>query len=59
MWRPGRGCRNRIGTLAPGSYADLIVVDRNPLTCPLDTLPATSVLRTVVGGEVVHDHGTM
>ncbi|HLY37858.1 MAG TPA: amidohydrolase family protein [Candidatus Binatia bacterium] len=44
-----------IGTLAPGSHADLIVVDRDPLTCPLDDLAATRVLRTVVGGQTVYD----
>jgi len=48
-----------IGTLAPGSHADLIVVDRDPLTCPLDELPATRVLRTVVGGQTVYDAGTI
>jgi predicted amidohydrolase YtcJ len=42
-----------IGTLAPGSHADLIVVDRDPLECPLDDLPATRVLRTIVGGRTV------
>jgi len=44
-----------IGTLVPGSHADLIVVDRDPLTCPVDDLPATRVLRTVLGGRSVWD----
>jgi predicted amidohydrolase YtcJ len=48
-----------IGTLAPGNHADLIVVDRDPLTCPLDELPATRVLRTVVGGQTVYDAGAI
>jgi len=47
-----------IGTLAPGSHADLIVVDRDPLACPLDDLPATRVLRTVVGGRTVFEAGS-
>lgn len=46
-----------IGTLAPGSHADLIIVDRDPLTCPLDDLPTTRVLRTIVGGRTVFDAG--
>jgi len=46
-----------IGTLAPGSRADLIVVDRNPLECPLDTLAGTRVLRTVVDGRSVFEGG--
>jgi len=48
-----------VGTLAPGSHADLIVVDRDPLECPLETLAATRVLRTLVGGRVVWDAGAL
>jgi predicted amidohydrolase YtcJ len=48
-----------IGTLSPGSRADLIVVDRDPLSCPVGTLPATRVLRTVLGGRVVWDAGAL
>jgi predicted amidohydrolase YtcJ len=43
-----------IGTIEPGNYADLIVVDRDPLTSPLDELPATEVRATLLGGETVH-----
>jgi predicted amidohydrolase YtcJ len=39
-----------VGTLAPGAHADLIVVHRDPLTCALEDLPSTRVLRTVLGG---------
>ncbi len=46
-----------VGTLAPGSHADLVVVDRDPLTCPLDDLPDTKVLTTMLAGEAVHDVG--
>ncbi|QKZ17138.1 amidohydrolase family protein [Streptomyces chartreusis] len=35
-----------IGSLEPGSWADLVVVDRNPLACPVEDMPATEV-RTV------------
>jgi predicted amidohydrolase YtcJ len=48
-----------IGTLAAGNHADLIVVDRDPSTCANDDLPATRVLRTVVGGTTVHDDGAL
>jgi predicted amidohydrolase YtcJ len=44
-----------IGTLAPGSHADLIVVDRDPLECPLNDLPGPRVLSTVVGGRTVFE----
>jgi hypothetical protein len=48
-----------VGTLAAGSHADLIVVDRDPLECPLPELPGTRVLRTVLGGRVVWDAGAL
>ena len=46
-----------IGSLQPGNHADLIVVDRDPLRCACADLPGTRVLRTVLGGRVVHDSG--
>ncbi|MGC8643608.1 MAG: amidohydrolase [Isosphaeraceae bacterium] len=42
------------GTIEPGKLADLIVVDRDPLTCPDDQLAGTRVLRTIVGGKTVY-----
>jgi len=48
-----------VGTLAPSGHADLVVVDRDPLDCALDALSDTRVLRTVVGGSVVHDTGAL
>jgi len=44
-----------VGTLAPGSHADVVVVDRDPLACDLDALPDTTVLLTLLGGSPVHD----
>ena len=46
-----------IGTLAPGSHADLVVVDRDPLSCELDDLPHTRVQLTLLGGRPVHAAG--
>jgi predicted amidohydrolase YtcJ len=48
-----------LGTLTPGSHADLIIVDRDPLTCRLEELPGTRVLRTVLGGRTVWDTGAL
>ncbi|WP_156993607.1 amidohydrolase [Pseudonocardia acaciae] len=48
-----------IGTLEPGTHADLIVVDRDPLTCGNDELKDTSVNLTLVGGREVHNDGTV
>jgi predicted amidohydrolase YtcJ len=43
-----------LGMLQPGSWADVIAVDRDPLTCDLDALAATAVVRTWLGGRLVH-----
>ncbi|HEX7899753.1 MAG TPA: amidohydrolase [Planctomycetota bacterium] len=42
------------GSLEIGKLADFILVDRDPLTCPLDALPDTRVLGTFVGGREVY-----
>ena len=44
-----------IGALLPGCKADLAIVDRNPLTCSLEDLSRTQVLRTVLGGKDIFD----
>ncbi len=43
------------GTLEPGRFADLVVLDRDPLTVPENDLLATQVDLTVVGGNVVYE----
>ncbi|ADB51002.1 amidohydrolase [Conexibacter woesei] len=48
-----------VGTLAVGAWGDAIVLDRDPLTCPLDDLPGTTVELTLAGGRVVHDSGAV
>ena len=37
-----------------GKLADLIVLDRNPLTVPAEDIAKVQVLETVVGGAVVY-----
>lgn len=41
------------GSLEPGKYADLIMIDRDILHCPVDDVRSTKVLMTMVGGKVV------
>ena len=42
------------GSLEVGKFADLIVLDRNPLTIPAEDIAKTQVVETLVGGKVVH-----
>jgi predicted amidohydrolase YtcJ len=44
---------DQIGSLKAGKRADLIVVDRDLLTCPVDEIKDTRVLRTYVDGKLV------
>jgi len=41
------------GSIEPGKLADLILVDRDPLTCPDDRLAGTRVIWTMVAGRIV------
>ena len=43
------------GSLEVGKLGDLIVIDRDVLTCPVDEVKDTKVLLTVVGGKVVFE----
>lgn len=42
------------GSLEPGKFADLIVLDRNPLKIAPEEVSGTKVLLTVVGGKEVY-----
>lgn len=43
-----------LGTLSVGSMGDVVIVDRDPLNCPLEELATADVLMTIVGGKVVY-----
>jgi predicted amidohydrolase YtcJ len=43
------------GSLEVGKFADLIVLDRNPLQIPAEEIANIQVLETVVGGNVVYE----
>ena len=56
MWTSGAAAVldwPELGRLRAGNYADLVVVDRDPLTCELDDLPGVAVLSTVTAGRTV------
>jgi predicted amidohydrolase YtcJ len=48
----GRG--RRLGRLAPGFHADLVVLDRDPFDTPADELGTITVVATMVNGRWVH-----
>jgi predicted amidohydrolase YtcJ len=43
------------GTLKPGMLADLAVLSHDIFTVPMDALPGTTSVLTIVGGKIVHD----
>ena len=49
------GMEDEVGSLAVGKRADFVIVDRDPLTAPVEDLWKTRVLRTVIDGETVYE----
>jgi predicted amidohydrolase YtcJ len=49
------GEERRRGKLLPGFLADLVVLDRDPVSVSPDELPEVSVVATMVGGRWVHN----
>jgi predicted amidohydrolase YtcJ len=46
---------DQVGSLEEGKLADLIVVDKDLLKCPVDEVKDTQVLRTYLGGKLVYE----
>ena len=46
---------SNLGSLQPGKYADLVVLDRDYLTVPADQIKDIKPLMTMVGGKVVYE----
>lgn len=47
----------KLGTLEPGKLADMVVVDRDYLTCPEAEIAQIRAVRTIVGGKTVFEAG--
>jgi predicted amidohydrolase YtcJ len=48
------GLEGRLGALASGKLADLVVLDRDIFTCDPMSIAETQVEMTMIGGQVVH-----
>ena len=49
---------DKMGTLEPGKFADVIVLDTNILTCSQEELFNAGVDKTYLGGRIVYDKET-
>lgn len=52
------GTAAKLGQIAPGFLADLIVIDQNPFEVPAIDLHRTNVLMTYINGESVYDRAS-
>lgn len=48
------GCEDKLGSLEPGKWADLIVLDTDLLTCPETRIASAQVRQTYVAGRLVY-----
>lgn len=48
-----------LGSLAPGKYADLLVLDRDYFTVPADSIKDLKPVMTMVGGKIVYQKGKL
>jgi predicted amidohydrolase YtcJ len=49
-----RHAERTLGRLVPGALADLVVLDRDPTSCPVEEIDRIEVVATMLGGRWVH-----
>jgi predicted amidohydrolase YtcJ len=47
------GVEDKVGSIAPGKFADFAVLEEDPLTVPVERIRAVKVWGTVVGGKIL------
>jgi predicted amidohydrolase YtcJ len=58
-WFIGGGEDDKLGTLRPGSYGDLVVLNHDYFTVPDEQLKSLRSVMTVTNGAIVHDAGVL
>lgn len=60
IWNAYAGFEEDIkGSITPGKYADIIILDTNLLSCPDDKIPTTKVISTILNGKTVFQRLTL
>ncbi len=44
------------GTIAPGKVADFVILEKNPLTVPVDEIRTIRILETIKGGKTIYEN---
>jgi predicted amidohydrolase YtcJ len=50
------GREDRLGSLEPGKFADLVVLDRDYMAIPDEEFSEINALLTMVSGKIVYEH---
>ncbi len=51
------GEKSKVGSIEPGKYADLLVVDKDYMTIPEDQIGTIKPVMTVLEGKIVYQAG--
>jgi len=50
---------DEIGSIIPGNNADIVIIDQDPISCEIDEIKNTQVLRAIFDGRTVYDNGEL